>query len=258
MKRITSFKALSITTPKAIGILLMVFSFIAMVIATPLINYIKTSGEVTVVVATQDLNENTVITDTMVKEIKVPKSEIVSQFAISLTEIIGKYASTVILANEPLSKNRISATPTFKDYFLYELPEGKQAISVSLANMAASVSGKIQPNDIVTIYACPQSNESSSMAVQPKELKYVKVLDVVTTEGASLADGSEAAASQLSTVTLLVDTAQASMLAYYDRVSPVHLALAFRGDSIQADKLLQEQESSLLKIINDKESEDIE
>lgn len=242
---------LKLSKPKVAGIVLMSAAFLAMVLVMPLTSYLKSGGETQIVVAAKDLDENTIIDAGMLKEIRVPKGDLMAQFAISASDIIGKYTKSFVSANEPFSFNRLSDAPTNRDQFLYDLPIGKQAISVSLANMAASVTGKIQPKDIVTVFACPTSNETSGMAVQPLELKYVEVLDVFATQSASTTDENDASTPQLATVTLLVNDRQAAILAFFDKTSPVHLSLTCRGDKNKAIDQLKQQDEILLSLEQD-------
>ena len=73
----------------------------------------------------------------------------------------------------------------------------------------------------------------------PSELTYVKVITTTNANGVDKADIEDT--SQPVTVTLLVNSAQAEVLAYYEQNGDMHIVLEYRGDSETAQKYLDAQ-----------------
>ena len=87
----------------------------------------------------------------------------------------------------------------------------------------------------------------------PKELQYVKVLAVTTSEGADRVYNQKQTNEKdkeqelPSTITLLVNRTQAKLLADLEQKSKIHVSLIYRGSEENSQKFLDEQK----KLIND-------
>ncbi|HBN80464.1 MAG TPA: pilus assembly protein CpaB, partial [Ruminococcaceae bacterium] len=123
------------------------------------------------------------------------------------------------------------------------------------------VSGKLQPGDIVSVLAPDYQNQGST--VTPKELQYVEVIGVTTSEGAdadqrdagSNSSSTEDAEKNLpSTVTLLATPEQSAILAGLDADGKLHLALVYRGGKDNAQKFLDAQDKALKELYPDASS----
>ena len=104
------------------------------------------------------------------------------------------------------------------------------------------LSGKLETGDIVSavIY-----DSTENRCFTPPELRYVKVITSTTSQGIDKAEVADSA--QPVTVTLLVNDAQAELLALYERTGNIHFVLEFRGDASTAQKYLDVQAAFLGK-----------
>lgn len=132
---------------------------------------------------------------------------------------------------------------------IYSLRNGQYLISVSVKNIADSLSGKLQNGDIVSVIFPPDTgngNSDNGVARLPGELQYVKVAAVTTSNGedtdkAKVVSGNSSN-NLPATVTLIVNSQQAQMLVSQES-GTVHLALAYRGGGEKAQELLDIQEN---------------
>ena len=82
-------------------------------------------------------------------------------------------------------------------------------------------------------------SSKDGFAFTPPELQYVKVITSTTSQGVDKADISDG--TQPVTVTLLVNQAQAELLAQYEKAASMHFALEYRGSMETAQKYLDVQ-----------------
>jgi pilus assembly protein CpaB len=137
---------------------------------------------------------------------------------------------------------------------LAELPDGMVAISISLPDLAQSVSGKLRQGDIIQLFAVEDNN--SFTAVAPPELQYVEVLAATYVDGTDVQDEPAAQDNQgqqngiasgsqendtLTTVTLLANEEQAACLAGLEHNATLHAALVVRGDDTAKKAALDAQ-----------------
>lgn len=232
---------------RILGAALIAVALLMGVIVSPTMQHIEKTADVTAVIAVSDIPKDTLITTEMVKTVSVTKNALLSGMRLSAEHVIGKYTTVEITAQEPFLSSHLTSQIPYKDSYLHTLPDNKKAMSVTVTTLASSLSGKVQPDDIVTVYAYIASDdeETKYIARQPQELMYVRVLDVSDQYGATVLDSELSTASkeeQPSTVTLLVNDAQARVLAGLDKSAPVHLAVCCRGNAEKAQSLLDEQE----------------
>ena len=109
-------------------------------------------------------------------------------------------------------------------------------MSLTIGSFAQGLSGKLETGDIISVIVYSQKD---GFAFTPGELQYVKVITATTSSGVDKADRTDN--TQLVTVTLLVNQAQAELLAQYEKAASMHFALEYRGDAATAQKYLQRQ-----------------
>ena len=117
-----------------------------------------------------------------------------------------------------------------------DIPDGKQTEYLNAPDEDESMPKKLETGDIISVIVYSQKD---GFAFTPGELQYVKVITATTSSGVDKADRTDN--TQLVTVTLLVNQAQAELLAQYEKAASMHFALEYRGDAATAQKYLQRQ-----------------
>jgi len=172
---------------------------------------------------------------------------------------VGKYAAVDLVAGDTLLASKLTESIPFPNSYLYEIPDGQQAISATIQSFADGLSGKLLAGDVVSVYAVPNQTdmeETDYLAIQPPELRFVRVLAVTSQLGAdrqrdepedSDKDRKDAGdkENQPATVTLLVKPEQAAAVAGLEVNARLHLALVSRGNEQAAQSYLQTQEDYL-------------
>jgi pilus assembly protein CpaB len=147
---------------------------------------------------------------------------------------------------------KLSDAPAAENAYLSSLNGTKEAISVSIKNLAEGLSGKLAAGDIVSVIAPDYKKQGST--VIPPELTYVEVIGVTASSGndtdqtktESGKSDSEDEEKQLpATVTLLATSDQAKILAELESEGSIHLSLVYRGDKNKADEFLATQDKLL-------------
>ncbi len=227
----------------------------------------KNSEMVTVIAASRDIPEGAKIERTMLQQIEICKVDLPQNAIIDTENALGKYTKVTILAGDMLTTAKVGET-YFEDTYLYDLPEGKMAMSVDLADLAQSVSGKIRGGDVVRIYAVlEQNNEASSAddysAELVDELQYVEVLavtnnnvqDIRGSESQETDEANTKDSKTIATVTLLVNHQQARVLAGLNENATLYAALIVRGDNGRKETLLECMDNYLESLENNENAE---
>ena len=97
----------------------------------------------------------------------------------------------------------------------------------------------------MSLFYTPQSEKQ---AISPKEFKYVKVITTTTAKGNdsdNVKPDKDGNYPLPTTVTLLVNTVQAQLLAGYEASGKIHISLVYRGENQIADKFLKAQSEGL-------------
>ena len=135
-----------------------------------------------------------------------------------------------------------------EDNYLYNLDGSKQAVSVTVRSLAAGLSGKLAPGDIISIIA--PDYRKTGVTVIPAELRYVEVIAVTAATGNDASPRSQDGSDRRelpSAVTLLVLPEQAKILAELESDGKLHIALVYRGMQENADLFIQTQEEIIGK-----------
>ena len=94
-------------------------------------------------------------------------------------------------------------------------------------------------------------NTDNNGAFIPDELQYVKVITSTTAKGIDkdeLIRNDDGSYELPTTLTLLVDTYQAKLLAEYENNGKIHAVLVSRGNEEQANEFLEKQNTILDEI----------
>lgn len=239
---------------KIVGVLLIVLSLVITLGANPTLGYLSQQKNVTAVVVNMEIAVGQQITAEMISEVSEPASAILPIQQLTSSMVVGQYAASQMVTGEIVSKPKLSAEMPFDNAYLYTLPTNKKAVSVSVAALSSSLSGKLMAGDIVSVYVPTFTEDKSirSIAEQPPELTYVEVLSMTNLDGIDITkspDVSELGNPLPATITLAADDAQAVILAGSEVRGGVHLALVARGNAEMAARLLDEQSSYNITIV---------
>ena len=224
-----------------IGVLCILLALIICFGITPIFS--RSASEKTEIVrVTKDIKEGDEITAEMVQTVEVGAYNLPQNLMTDKKEVVGKYATADLAAGDYILSSKLSAVPAAENAYLYNLDGKKQAISVTIKSFATGLSGKLESGDIVTVIVADYQGKGETAI--PPELQYVEVISVTASSGYDANTGEVVDEKELpSTVTLLVTTEQAKVLAELEQDSELHLALVYRGTPENAAKFIAAQDA---------------
>lgn len=236
-----------------IGVLCILLALIICFGVTPLFS--RSASEKTEIVrVTMDIKEGDEITAEMVQTVEVGAYNLPQNLMTDKKEVVGKYATADLAAGDYILSSKLSAVPAAENAYLYNLDGTKQAISVTIKSFATGLSGKLESGDIVTIIVADYQGKGETAI--PPELQYVEVISVTASSGYDANTGEVVDEKELpSTVTLLVTTDQAKVLAELEQDSELHLALVYRGTPENAAKFIAAQDALIEELYAEPEPE---
>ena len=236
-----------------IGVLCILLALIICFGVTPLFS--RSASEKTEIVrVTKDIKEGDEITAEMVQTVEVGAYNLPQNLMTDKKEVIGKYATADLAAGDYILSSKLSAVPAAENAYLYNLDGTKQAISVTIKSFATGLSGKLESGDIVTVIVADYQGKGETAI--PPELQYVEVISVTASSGYDANTGEAVDEKELpSTVTLLVTTEQAKVLAELEQDSELHLALVYRGTPENAAKFIAAQDALIEELYAEPEPE---
>lgn len=236
-----------------IGVLCILLALIICFGVTPLFS--RSASEKTEIVrVTKDIKEGDEITAEMVQTVEVGAYNLPQNLMTDKKEVVGKYATADLAAGDYILSSKLSAVPAAENAYLYNLDGKKQAISVTIKSFATGLSGKLESGDIVTVIVADYQGKGETAV--PPELQYVEVISVTASSGYDANTGEVVDEKELpSTVTLLVTTEQAKVLAELEQDSELHLALVYRGTPENAAKFIAAQDALIEELYAEPEPE---
>ena len=236
-----------------IGVLCILLALIICFGVTPLFS--RSASEKTEIVrVTMDIKEGDEITAEMVQTVEVGAYNLPQNLMTDKKEVVGKYATADLAAGDYILSRKLSAVPAAENAYLYNLDGTKQAISVTIKSFATGLSGKLESGDIVTVIVADYQGKGETAI--PPELQYVEVISVTASSGYDANTGEVVDEKELpSTVTLLVTTEQAKVLAELEQDSELHLALVYRGTPENAAKFIAAQDALIEELYAEPEPE---
>ena len=236
-----------------IGVLCILLALIICFGVTPLFS--RSASEKTEIIrVTKDIKEGDEITAEMVQTVEVGAYNLPQNLMTDKKEVIGKYATADLAAGDYILSSKLSAVPAAENAYLYNLDGTKQAISVTIKSFATGLSGKLESGDIVTVIVADYQGKGETAI--PPELQYVEVISVTASSGDDANTGEVVDEKELpSTVTLLVTTEQAKVLAELEQDSELHLALVYRGTPENAAKFIAAQDALIEELYAEPEPE---
>ena len=161
--------------------------------------------------------------------------------------VIGKYAACDMVSEDFILPSKLTDTADSADDIFMNLDGSKVAMSITIQSFAGGLSGKLANGDIVRLIV----NTDNDRAFVPDELQYVRVITSTTSKGIDkdeLIRNEDGSYELPTTLTLLVDTLQAKLLAEYENNSKIHAVLVSRGNDELANELLEKQNEILEEI----------
>lgn len=236
-----------------IGVLCILMALIICFGVTPLFS--RSASEKTEIVrVTKDIKEGDEITAEMVQTVEVGAYNLPQNLMTDKKEVVGKYATADLVAGDYILSSKLSAVPAAENAYLYNLDGTKQAISVTIKSFATGLSGKLESGDIVTVIVADYQGKGETAI--PPELQYVEVISVTASSGYDANTGEVVDEKELpSTVTLLVTTEQAKVLAELEQDSELHLALVYRGTPENSAKFIAAQDALIKELYAEPEPE---
>ena len=236
-----------------IGVICILLALVICFGITPLFNQ-SISQKAEIVRVTKDIKEGDEITAEMVQTVEVGAYNLPQNLMTDKKEVVGKYATADLAAGDYILSSKLSAVPAAENAYLYNLDGKKQAISVTIKSFATGLSGKLESGDIVTVIVADYQGKGETAI--PPELQYVEVISVTASSGYDANTGEVVDEKELpSTVTLLVTTEQAKVLAELEQDSELHLALVYRGTPENAAKFIAAQDALIEELYAEPEPE---
>ena len=224
-----------------IGIVCIVLALILTFAIAPLVNKMAES-KVDIVRMTSDVVQGHQISENDVEVVKVGGYNLPTDVIKKKENVVGRFATTDLKTGDYLLPSKLTNTSDKANDVFRTLNGDKQAISITIQSFAGGLSGKLQNGDIVQLVVYRNSTAKTFI---PGALTYVKVITTTTAEGADkdeLTVNEDGTYELPSTVTLLVNQAQAKVLVEYENSGRIHADLVYRGDEATAQKFLDAQD----------------
>lgn len=206
---------------------------------TPMFNDALTST-VEVVRVNAEIKEGDQITAKMVTSVEVGGYNLPAGVVYRTEDVVGRYANTDLYKGDYIPASKLSDTPQLKNEYLTGLDGTNRAMSITIKSFAAGLSGKLERGDIVSLIASDVGDLRETLI--PAELQYVEIIATTLSDGTdSDMQEEEDDAGLASTITVLVTTEQARLLAELEQEGSIHAALVYRGNRENAGKFLEEQ-----------------
>lgn len=213
---------------------------------TPIVNKI-TGDTLNIYGIANDIKQGAQITEANVKVIGVRKDSLPQGAISDKSKIVGMYAVSNLYAGDVYTSSKLTSNPNTASDVFATLDGSQVAMSFTIDTFAAGLSGKLENGDIISIIV---SDKDTGKTVIPGALKYVKVITTTTSGGIDkemVVANDDGSFELPSTVTVIVSTEQAKILAGYEKDATMQVALVYRGDRETAQKFLDTQNEYLKK-----------
>ena len=226
-----------------LGLICIILAVAIVFLVSPIVNRM-TNGEITVVRLAEDVKQGAKITDKQIEAVKVKASTIPNNILKNQKDIVGKYAASDLYAGDYLTKTKLSGEANTANDVFAGLDGTKVAVSFTIDSFAAGLSGKLYNGDIISILIYDREVDKEKAFIPP-ELKYVKVITTTTDNGVdkdAVKQNEDGTTDLPSTVTVLVNTTQARLIAKYEGEATMQAALVYHGKKDRAQKFIDKQD----------------
>ena len=224
-----------------IGIVCIVLALAVCFGVAPLVNNLADS-RIEIVRMTKNVTQGHMIAETDIELITVGAYNLPAGVITKKEAAVGMFAACDLVAGDYLLPDKLSADADSAADVFKTLDGSKQAISITIQTFAAGLSAKLKNGDIVSLVV--YTNDSGK-AVIPSALTYVKVITSTTAEGYDkdeLTPNEDGTYELPTTLTLLINPAQARLLTEYENEGRIHAALVYRGEAATAQKFIDAQD----------------
>lgn len=230
-----------------------------------------------VVRASQIIEQNVMIEETMLKVVKIGKYNLPDDVIKTKDELVGKYSKSVILPSDNLLAEKFQDQKSNKDQYLYNLEKDKVCVSITVPSLASALSGKLLEGDIVKIYVYKKDTQNNigqegttggtGTIIEFPELKYVEVVGITNSKSDNIKDVALAIEEEQkknsssysnqnnmpSTILFKCYPEQAKKLIEAENLGKIHVAFVARDPEIK-ETLLLDQMKTLGKITAEKKT----
>ncbi len=233
-----------------LGVMCIVLSLVVCFGITPLMNN-AVSEKTTIVRVKSEISTGELISASKLETVEVGGYNLPSNVIRDENTIIGSYALADMYKGDYVLNNKISQTKQSENAYLYNLDGTKQAISVTIQDLANGLSGKLESGDVISIISA--NYKGFGETVIPPELKYVEVITVTADSGADANTSQEyydnTEERELpKTITLLVTPEQSKVLAELESSGEIHVSLVYRGSEENSAEFIKVQDDILTQI----------
>jgi len=217
----------------------MIFAVLIMFGISPIINKLSAT-KIDIVRVAMDISKGHQIKEADVKIVTVGGFNLPVDVIKDTKSVVGKYATCDLLPGDYILPTKIKETADNSDDVFRTLDGNEVAMSVAIPSFAGGLSGKLQNGDVISVIL--SSKDGVVGTIIPSELKWVKVITTTTAAGNDRneqAPKEDGTVELPSTVTLLVNTTQAKILAQAN--GNIYIVLVYRGDAVTANKFLELQ-----------------
>ena len=224
----------------------MVTALVLSFAVAPLVNRFSDS-RFEIVCVKRDITKGHQITEDDIQTVTVGGYGLPDDVIKDKTDVIGKYAVCDMVSEDILLPPKLTDNADSADDVFMNLDGSQVAMSITIQSFAGGLSGKLANGDIVRLIV----NTDDDGSFVPDELQYVRVITSTTAKGIDkdeLIRNDDGSYELPTTLTLLVDTYQAKLLAEYENNSKIHAVLVSRGNEEQASKFIEKQNAILNEI----------
>ena len=229
-----------------IGVICVVAALVLSFAVAPLVNRFADS-RLEIVCVRRDVTKGHQLTDDDIQTVTVGGYGLPADVIKDRAAVIGKYAACDMVSDDFILPSKLTDNANSADDVFMNLDGSQVAMSITIQSFAGGLSGKLVNGDIVRLIV----NKDDDGSFIPAELQYVKVITSTTAKGIDkdeLIRNDDGSYELPTTLTLLVDTNQAKLLAEYENNCKIHAVLVSRGNEEQASKYLEKQNTILDEI----------
>ena len=222
---------------------------LAALLATGLIGFqvVQTISKVPVLVLSTNVTKGEEITQDKVTTVEMNKADVRDTYITDASKIFytgapAQFATIDMMADDIISTKKISTSATATDNQFLSIPSGKQALSFSVNAGASSLSNKLRTGDIIRLYTVENGQTKNF-----ESLQFVRIASITSSDYQDVnANQKSDQPVVYSTITVIVDSKQASDIISIEKGSGVYITLISRGDETLANELLDRQDQALV------------
>jgi pilus assembly protein CpaB len=143
-----------------IGLLCVVLSIVFVFVAAPAVTSAQ-NKRTEVCQAVEDIAAGATLTSEMLRTTNIPVS-MAPENAIKAEDCIGKRAVSAIWTGDIMTSSKLAEGFTPEDTYSLATAKQKMVISITMKNLSVMAAARIQPGDVVTVMALPNSRYGSN------------------------------------------------------------------------------------------------